>query len=259
MTIQASLDHQLLTLIGHTTVPAGLKDAVQKSQGAQFYKCAFQLNPFDYLARHAKLTSFTTEATYNAAIVEACRRENVRVVGITDHFRIETARSLAKVLTDAGIHVFPGFEASSKEGVHLLCLFPQTTTFEEIERHIGRCGVSDLSAASPLSDHSVDKLMEQIASSGGVTIAAHVCSANGLLITLKGQSAANAWCSDYLLAVALPATGRDAPENFRNIILNRDPNYPRARPPSSMRRISTIHRPYQTKAAPPGSKCQKCR
>ena len=71
---------------------------MQKSPGTQFYKCAFQLNFFGYLARHANPSSFTSEASYNEAIVEACRRENVRVVGITDHFRIATARSLTNAL-----------------------------------------------------------------------------------------------------------------------------------------------------------------
>jgi AAA domain, putative AbiEii toxin, Type IV TA system len=227
-----SLDSQLLTLLGHAAVPPGLKDAMQKSPGAQFYKCVFQLNSFGYLARHTKPTSFTTEASYNTAVVEACRRENVRVVSITDHFRIATARGLAKALTDAGIHLFPGFEASSSEGVHLLCLFPPTMPFEEIERIIGRCGVSNLDAASPLSDQSCDTLMELIADCGGLTIAAHVCSANGLLTTLRGQSCARVWRSDFLLAAALPGAGSDAPEAHRRIILNQDPNYRRLHPPA---------------------------
>jgi hypothetical protein len=219
-------------LLGHAAVPAGLKDAMQKSPGAQFYKCAFQINSFGYLARHTKPTSFTTEVTYNTAVVEACRRENVRVVAITDHFRIATARGLASALTDAGIHLFPGFEASSSEGVHLLCLFPPTTPFEEIERIIGRCGVSNLEAASPLSDQSCDTLMELISNCGGLTIAAHVCSANGLLTTLRGQSGARVWRSNYLLAAALPGAGSDAPEAHRRIIMNQDPNYQRAHPPA---------------------------
>ena len=46
-----SLDTQLLTLLGHAAVSPGLKDAVNKSAGARFYKCAFQLNPFGYLGR----------------------------------------------------------------------------------------------------------------------------------------------------------------------------------------------------------------
>ena len=226
------VDPQLLTLLGHAAVPGGIKEAVAKSPGAEFYKCAFQVNPFGYLGRHAKPTSYVGEADYNTAMVEACRKENIRVVGITDHFRIATAQHLAATLTEAGIFVFPGFEASSSEGVHLLCLFPPSTSFDEIERIIGRCGVSSIGAESPLSNLDCDKLMELIAHCGGVTVAAHVCSASGLLTTLKGQTAIRTWCSNHLLAAALPGPGRDAPEAHRSIVLNRDPNYRRVRPPA---------------------------
>ncbi len=223
---------QLLTLLGHAAVPAGIKAAARKSPGAQFYRCALQVNPFGYLGRHSKPTTFTSEADYNAAILEACRREDVRVVGLTDHFRTSTARGLADALTASGIHVFPGFEASSSEGAHLLCLFPPATSFEEVERIIGRCGVSSLGVDSPLSDKSCNQLMELIAGLGGVTIAAHVCSANGLLTTLRGQSAILAWRSEHLLAAALPGSASEAPAAYRSIVLNRDPNYRRVRPPA---------------------------
>jgi ABC-type lipoprotein export system ATPase subunit len=225
-------DSQLLTLLGHAAVPAGIKTAARKSPGAQFYRCALQMNPFGYLGRHSKPTTFTSEADYNAAIVEACRREDVHVVGLTDHFRTSNARGLADTLAASGIHVFPGFEASSSEGVHFLCLFSPTTSFEEVERIIGRCGVSSLGVDSPLSDKSCNQLIELIASLGGVTIAAHVCSANGLLTTLRGQPAIGAWRSEHLLAAALPGAANEAPEAYRSIILNRDPNYRRTRPPA---------------------------
>ena len=67
---------------------------------------------------------------------------------------------------------------------------------------------------------------------GGVTIAAHVCSSNGLLTTLKGQTAARAWCSDHLLAAALPGRRARSTRSTTGIILNRDPNYRRPRPPA---------------------------
>jgi hypothetical protein len=227
-----TFDSQLLTLAGHAAIPSGIKCALGKARGAQFYKCAFQLNPFWYLGRHAKSTSFTSEASYNAAIVDACCRESISVVSITDHFRATTARSLADALTGAGIQVFPGFEASSSEGVHLLCLFPQLTPFDEMERVIGRCGVSKLNALSPLSDQGCERLLELVAGCGGVAIAAHVCSASGLLVNLKGQSAARVWHSPHLLAVALPGTAKDAPDGQRGILLNQDPSYRRPNPPA---------------------------
>src|SRR5262249_51106811 len=109
------------------------------------------------------------------------------VVGITDHFRIATARGLADALTAAGVDVLIGFEASSSEGVHLLCLFPGSTQSDELERIVGRCGVSDLTAESPPSDRTCQQLLELIPKLGGITIAAHACSAGGILTALKGQ------------------------------------------------------------------------
>ena len=49
-------------------------------------------------------------------MVAACLKEGVEVVGITDHFRIASSQSLAKALTDAGIHVLSGFETAPQRG-----------------------------------------------------------------------------------------------------------------------------------------------
>jgi hypothetical protein len=53
------------------------------------------VNPFAYTKRHAKATTHATEEDYNAAIVAACLKEGIKVVAITDHFRIATSRNLA--------------------------------------------------------------------------------------------------------------------------------------------------------------------
>ena len=42
--------------------------------GARFYRCALQVNPFEYIVRHNKVTAFTNESDYNAAMIEACHR-----------------------------------------------------------------------------------------------------------------------------------------------------------------------------------------
>jgi hypothetical protein len=46
-----------------------------------------------------------------------------------------------QVAKAAGIHVFPGFEAACKDGVHLLCLFNPDTDIKQIDRIIGACGI----------------------------------------------------------------------------------------------------------------------
>lgn len=224
-----SLDPQLAGLVEHSAVPAGIGKAVRKLAGARFHKCALQVNPFAYTTRHAKQSIYKTEDEYNAAIAAACLKEGIEVVGITDHFRIATSHSLAKALTAAGIHVLLGFEASSSEGVHLLCLFPGSTSAHELERTIGACGVTDLDAESPQSDKSCEHLLQSIPKMGGITIAAHACSSGGILMTLKGQARARVWSCPDLLAIALPGSRGAAPEGCLDIIANKDPTHARSR------------------------------
>ena len=62
-----------------------LKKAISLPNGARFYRCALQVNPFAYLGRHNKQSAFQTEADYNAAIVAACKAQSIEVIGVTDH------------------------------------------------------------------------------------------------------------------------------------------------------------------------------
>ena len=224
-----TLAPELAGLLEHGGVPAEIADAVRKPAGARFYKCALQLNPFAYTTRYAKNSTYNTEDDYNDAMVAACLKEGVEAVALTDHFRIATSHGLAEALTAAGLSVLVGFEATSSEGVHLLCLFPGTTTAGESERFIGACGVTDLAAESPHSDKTCEQLLKIVPKLGGVTIAAHACGANGLLTTLRGQPRARVWACPELLAIALPAARNAAPENCRDIVANKDPAHRRPR------------------------------
>ena len=105
-----SLDPQLASLVEHSGVPAGIGTAVRKPAGARFYKCALQVNPFAYTTRHAKQNIYTTEEEYNTAIVAACLKEGVEIVGITDHFRIAASHTLSDALSAAGIDVLLGLK-----------------------------------------------------------------------------------------------------------------------------------------------------
>ena len=162
------------------------------------------MNPFEYLARHGTPTPFDSEAAYNAAMTEACLSSQIEVVGITDHYRVKTSAELAKALRAAGIVVFQGFEAVSKDGVHFLCLFDPKEDEGSIDRRIGECGVASLSMESPIGHFDAIELLERVAGWGAICIAAHVASQGGLLKKLTGQSAMQAWKSPHLLACSLP-------------------------------------------------------
>ena len=104
-------------ILAQPSVAQGIKLGLQKSSGAEFYRCALQINPFDYSKRHNKPSTFGTEDDYNKAIVDACLKAEVDVIGITDHCRASTALELGSVARNAGLHVFLGFEANTSDGV----------------------------------------------------------------------------------------------------------------------------------------------
>ena len=55
-------------------------DVKRLPSGAHFFKCALQVNPFDYLIAHDKPSSFTNESEYNAALIEACREQKIDAI-----------------------------------------------------------------------------------------------------------------------------------------------------------------------------------
>lgn len=88
--------------------------------GARLRRCALQVNPFAYHERHfqgLESERFADEASYNEAMVRAALEAGVEAIAITDHFEVRTLRSLSDAAVAAGLVVFPGFEAESRDGV----------------------------------------------------------------------------------------------------------------------------------------------
>jgi DNA repair ATPase RecN len=205
-------------------------NALKLPGGARFYRCALQINPYEYLGRHKKQTRFKTETDYNNAIIQACQERNIEVVAVTDHYRVRSSKSLIECAKTAGILVFPGFEAVTKDGVHFLCLFDPTKDLASLERVVGDCGIHDQSAESPTGKYDTLELLEESRKWGAACVAAHVAGQGGLLAMLSGQSRINAWRSHNLLACSLPGPVSDAPENLRAILENKNAEHRRDRP-----------------------------
>jgi ABC-type lipoprotein export system ATPase subunit len=210
------------------TLSARLQNALKLPNGARFYRCALQVNPFAYLSRHNKQTALRTEAEYNTAIIAACLETDIEVIGVTDHYRADESAGLVQAARAAGIFAFGGFEAVTKDGVHFLCLFdPDKDSM--LERFIGDCGVHDTQTASPTGGLDSTELLGRAKTWGAICIAAHVASEGGLLKKLSGQPRVNAWRSPDLLACALAGPVSDAPDNIRPILENKDAEHKRNR------------------------------
>ena len=206
-----------------------LAEALKQPNGARFYRCALQINPFAHHGRHGKQTAYKNEADYNAAIIEACRANSIEAIAVTDHYRISDSVELVTAARSAGIFVFGGFEAASSDGVHFLCLYDPDRD-GVLERLIGGLGVRDHSGLSPNGDKNCLQLLECVREQRGIAIAAHVAADNGLLATLEGQPRVNAWNAVDLYACALPGPIDDAPQSVRAILQNKDVAHKRERP-----------------------------
>ena len=214
------------------TVPVSerLDAALKLPSGARFYRCALQVNPFAYLSRHSKQTSFRTETEYNAAIIAACKEVGIEVIGVTDHYRVHESTTLVQAARTAGLFAFSGFEAVTKDGVHFLCLFDPDKD-GMLERFIGECGIHDTREASPTGSLDSEELLSCAKSWGAACIAAHVMAdQGGLLKKLSGQTRVNVWKSDLLLACAIAGPVSGTPDGIRQILENKGGEYFRSRP-----------------------------
>lgn len=215
--------------VGGLTTSPGLNEALRLPNGARFYRCALQVNPFAYLGRHNKQTTFTNEVEYNTAIVQKCLDLEIEIIAVTDHYRFKDSTGLIQAARIAGLFAFSGFEASTKDGVHFLCLFDPDKD-PRIERFIGECGVHKDDDPSPTGNKDCLELLDCARTWGGICIAAHVAGKNGLLHTLKGQPRINVWQAEGLLACALAGPVENAPDGLREILENRNAQHLRDRP-----------------------------
>ena len=96
---------------GSKTRSQALNEALEQPNGARFYRCALQVNPFAYQGRHGKQTIFQNEGDYNTAMIAACHANKLEAIAVTDHYRIGESSGLIKAARAAGLFVFGGFEA----------------------------------------------------------------------------------------------------------------------------------------------------
>jgi hypothetical protein len=231
----------------------GLSEARTLPNGARYFRCALQVNPYSYLVRHNKPTLVTSEADYNQALIDALIVEGVEVIAVTDHYRIKTSEILIETARAAGLFVMPGFEAVTKDGVHFLCIFDPQTPIDRVDRLIGDCGIHDDNVPSPLGRYDSTQLLEECAKWGATCIAAHVAAEQGgLLRKLSGQTRIKAWQHPNLLACSLPGPVDGTPQDLRNILMNRDNEYTRNYPIAVLN-SQDVSAPGDVKQ--PGSSC----
>lgn len=209
--------------------------------GARFYRCAFQVNPHDYAGRYRGQGSPLNETEYAAALIDKAAELGVTVLAVTDHEHAKGAESIRDEARRRGIHVFPGFELTSTEGIHVLCLYPPDASTEQLGRFLGEFGVHNVTSSSDPCEKPFSDLLACVRRQRGVSIAAHVTNAKGLFRALQGQSRIRAWRDENLHAVQIPGAVEDLPDNDQQIIENRNADYARDHAPEDRLAVAVVN------------------
>ena len=201
----------------------------QLPSGAHFLKCALQVNPHHYASTFRGQEVDGDAETHAVAIVEKAAQIGVSVLAITDHNSVSGISAFRQAASNRCITIFPGFELSSSEGIHVLCLYPPDTDEARLERFLGEFGIRETAPSSDLANKSFAEVLQGVREQGGIAIAAHVTNDNGLFRVLSGESRIQAWQSDDLLVVQIPGPVQDLDQSVRSIVMNKNPEYRRSR------------------------------
>ncbi len=203
---------------------------MKKYTFAKFWKCALQVNPYRYRAKYRGQNHGLDAKAYAEALRAICLEEDVRVVGLADHGNVADSETMRQVLSDAGIVVFPGFEVATTEKVHWVCLFPENTSSQQLERFLGKLHLTDPSDGVRPSELGGQQLLKAVDELGGFCYGAHVTSNSGLL----KQKLNHLWQTGTLRAVQIPGSVDDLPPEYKSIALNQNPDYHRDHPMALM-------------------------
>ena len=193
---------------------------------AQFWKCALQVNPHAYSANYRGKDHGLDASTYAVALRDACLTESIQVVGLADHGSVDDAEIMRKVLVDAGIVVFPGFEVATTEKVHWVCLFSEDVSEQKLERYLGSLSLTNPEDGVRPSNLGGKQLLQCVEDLGGFCFAAHATLDSGLL---NGKFN-NLWVDARLRAAQIPGKIDDLPQKYKSIALNKNIEYKRDYP-----------------------------
>jgi predicted metal-dependent phosphoesterase TrpH len=130
-------------------------------------------------------------------ILREAEKKGLNLIAITDHNACHNAEAVMEAAVGTNIHVFPGMELQSREEVHILCLFDtvelcrrwQEKVFQKLPplmnkeelfgpqyvvNAAGEWLATEERLLATSADMTVEEIVDQVDSRGGVAIPAHV-------------------------------------------------------------------------------------
>lgn len=181
----------------------------------------------------------------------AAKERGIELIGITEHNDVSWIDELRRAARELELHLLPGFEVESKEGIHVLCLFDPAKPVTELEEVLVQLGLTATERQTNRRGLRCNRHFAELVhfvqdDGGGICIAAHVQSDKGLLGgALQGGARADAWKTPELLAAQIAKPLAEIAGGNGRILRGEDQNYARGRLPgyvltSDARSLETI-------------------
>ncbi len=161
---------------------------------------------------------------------------DIKVLGITDHNSGAELDSLISESKNFDIHVIPGVEISSAQGIHMLCFFnPETPwktswarTIEDLMTELKCPQPFDNNKQPQICGDTCQVILDKISFHNGLVIFPHITNENGLFKSSATANGGSAHIDIYkhkgCRAVQIPTTGI-IKEGTKNVIEGNDDNY----------------------------------
>lgn len=196
---------------------------------ARFWKCALQVNPADYIKYRGADHGMTGEE-YNKKLLKATLENDIKIVGLAGHGNVDAVDAIRILFSQHNIIVLPGFEITSTEKAHFVCLFAEDTTTVKLNRYLGSLGLTNPDDGVWPSNLGGNDLIAKVEELGGFIYAAHCTHESGVL----SQNLVHVWQDRHLKAAQIAGTLDDLKneENngYRQVLLNKNPDYKREIP-----------------------------
>lgn len=166
-------------------------------KGTQWFKCDFHL--------HTPASECFLDRTVTPdAWVQACLDAGLQCVAVTDHNTGAWIDSIKDAAKGKALTVFPGVEITCDTSkIHLLIIFDETKTTQNIEDFLLRCDIDrdKFAKQDAHSSMSIIDIAKKANDAGAIVIPAHIDEFNGLAYCAGGSSVKDFYSLPFVYAV----------------------------------------------------------